>query len=298
MLVSLLLYVLGISIFIITAYSLRRISTLRVKRIAKLIYLHLRPNFQKKSTQVDFQFFLFNYLYRFLTFSVEFFLISFAVLKLKDVFPLFNSWAELLRISNPYFTVLVLLFVYDFSLYWIHRAYHSSYLWRFHVIHHYGRQMNIFTSRREHPFYFTSKGAAFVMIVVSLLINPVQDIHKIHGWSDYLSVNQHIFIVNLIVLFIVKIIPAINHSNIYLNYPGFLRYIFVSPVHHTIHHARNIPNKNFGGFLSLWDYLFGTFVNVPNKSFFKSVNKSLGVSNVGDQDISNIIDALVHPFKR
>jgi sterol desaturase/sphingolipid hydroxylase (fatty acid hydroxylase superfamily) len=158
--------------------------------------------------------------------------------------------------------------------------------------------MNIFTSRREHPFDFTSKGAAFVMIVVSLLINPVQDIHRIHGWSDYLSVNQHILIVNLIVLFVVKIIPAINHSNIYLNYPGFLRYIFVSPVHHTIHHVRNIHNKNFGGFLSLWDYLFGTFVNVPNKSFFKSVNKSLGDSNVGDQDISNIIDALVHPFKR
>jgi len=42
--------------------------------------------------------------------------------------------------------------------------------------------------------------------------------------------------------------------------PVFER-VFVTPSHHRVHHGRNriYIDKNFGGILSVWDYLFGTY---------------------------------------
>ena len=41
---------------------------------------------------------------------------------------------------------------------------------------------------------------------------------------------------------------------------GALRKIFVSPVFHLSHHSTDpaIHNRNFGGWFSMWDFLFGT----------------------------------------
>ncbi|MEN8957180.1 MAG: sterol desaturase family protein, partial [Flavobacteriales bacterium] len=41
----------------------------------------------------------------------------------------------------------------------------------------------------------------------------------------------------------------------------FLEHILVTPSHHRVHHASNIPflDKNMGMILIIWDKLFGTF---------------------------------------
>lgn len=42
---------------------------------------------------------------------------------------------------------------------------------------------------------------------------------------------------------------------------GWYEYLFNTPSHHRVHHARNPQylDKNYGGTLIIWDRLFGTF---------------------------------------
>jgi sterol desaturase/sphingolipid hydroxylase (fatty acid hydroxylase superfamily) len=44
---------------------------------------------------------------------------------------------------------------------------------------------------------------------------------------------------------------------------GFLNYIILTPSHHRVHHSRNplYMDRNFCNLLSIWDKIFGTFVN-------------------------------------
>jgi CDP-diglyceride synthetase len=61
-----------------------------------------------------------------------------------------------------------------------------------------------------------------------------------------------------------------NHSNIYINptVNKYLKYLFVTPSMHRIHHSIKISeyNTNYGFNLSLWDRLMGTYnENFKNK---------------------------------
>src|SRR5262249_44275263 len=51
----------------------------------------------------------------------------------------------------------------------------------------------------------------------------------------------------------------LNHSNVKTNL-GPLRYLLVTPQSHRIHHSIEPQHfdRNYGGFFSFWDYLFGT----------------------------------------
>jgi|JI10StandDraft_1071094.scaffolds.fasta_scaffold1728735_2 sterol desaturase/sphingolipid hydroxylase (fatty acid hydroxylase superfamily) len=43
--------------------------------------------------------------------------------------------------------------------------------------------------------------------------------------------------------------------------PAIVEYVFVTPSHHRVHHARNpsMIDRNYAGMFILWDRLFGTF---------------------------------------
>jgi len=55
-----------------------------------------------------------------------------------------------------------------------------------------------------------------------------------------------------------------EHTNVNVNI-GFLKYIFITPAYHRVHHSagRNM-NRNMGTTFSLWDRMFGTFID-PEK---------------------------------
>ncbi len=57
------------------------------------------------------------------------------------------------------------------------------------------------------------------------------------------------------------------HTNIKLNF-GYLNYVFISPHLHQFHHGAESKyhHKNYGVFLSIWDQMFGTFINEKNVS--------------------------------
>jgi sterol desaturase/sphingolipid hydroxylase (fatty acid hydroxylase superfamily) len=127
----------------------------------------------------------------------------------------------------------------DFVYYAFHRMMHSTKpLWVFHAVHHSQRQANPMMQNRSHPMeevlYLLSRGLAPAIL----------------GGSP-----------PVIIAFIVvdQFWGYFVHSDIKINL-GPLKYVLVTPQYHRIHHSNNREHfdKNFGGRLIIWDYLFGT----------------------------------------
>jgi hypothetical protein len=57
------------------------------------------------------------------------------------------------------------------------------------------------------------------------------------------------------------VLQLIPHTRVVPKLPAFIESWMNTPSHHRVHHARNerYLDKNYGGFLILWDKLFGTF---------------------------------------
>ena len=64
----------------------------------------------------------------------------------------------------------------------------------------------------------------------------------------------------------VKVLNMLHHSQIISNF-GLFGKVLVSPLHHRIHHSMSSEHidKNFGNTLIIWDKLFGTFCDLPEK---------------------------------
>jgi sterol desaturase/sphingolipid hydroxylase (fatty acid hydroxylase superfamily) len=111
-------------------------------------------------------------------------------------------------------------------------------LWVFHEVHHSQREMNPFTLFRVHPVdYLMSE----VIAVLPALL-----------FEQYLGVA-------LSYLAISRLHDALNHANLKTNL-GWLRFIFVTPQSHRVHHSVDpaYHDMNVGVTLCVWDRLFGT----------------------------------------
>ncbi len=135
----------------------------------------------------------------------------------------------------------VLLFIIlDFTYYILHLVDHySRFFWAVHVTHHSSELFNLTTGFRSsvlQPLY------RFIYFIPLALVGfkPI-DILFAHAICQTWGVFVHTRYVGKL--------------------PGWIEYIFVTPTHHRIHHASNIPylDKNMGMLLIIWDRMFGTF---------------------------------------
>jgi sterol desaturase/sphingolipid hydroxylase (fatty acid hydroxylase superfamily) len=134
----------------------------------------------------------------------------------------------------------LLFIILDFAYYVLHLVDHySRFFWAVHVTHHSSEFFNLTTGFRSsvlQPLY------RFVYFIPLTLVGfkPI-DILFAHAICQTWGVFVH-------TQFIGKL-------------PGWIEYIFVTPTHHRIHHASNIPylDKNMGMLLIIWDRIFGTF---------------------------------------
>ena len=83
----------------------------------------------------------------------------------------------------------------------------------------------------------------------------------------------------------------LRHSHIPLAYFRALEKWFISPKQHQIHHSKKYFNKNFGGYLSIWDSVFGTLKLSPEVKVLKFGLKKEQMKNY--ESLSNI---LLYPF--
>ncbi|MGI9549965.1 MAG: sterol desaturase family protein [Aurantibacter sp.] len=127
----------------------------------------------------------------------------------------------------------------DFTYYWLHRANHEiRVLWAAHIVHHSSPNFNLGTAVRNgwftilyKPFFYMwmpAVGFPVEMVVVALGIEAL--------WQFQL------------------------HS-IYIPKMGWIEKIFNTHTMHQVHHAQNVEylDKNHGGFLNIFDKLFGTW---------------------------------------
>lgn len=135
----------------------------------------------------------------------------------------------------------IALFVLEDLMFWVeHYVDHNVRLfWASHVTHHSSEEYNLTTGFRSSVFMPLYRFMYFIPLAL-LGFKPI-DI--------------------LFMYAITQIYGILVHTQYIKSMPKWFEYIFVSPSHHRVHHASNIPylDKNMGMALIIWDRMFGTF---------------------------------------
>ncbi|MFC7378174.1 sterol desaturase family protein [Brevundimonas sp. GCM10030266] len=152
-------------------------------------------------------------------------------------------WLEVKALADlPIWAQLAILFVVtDFCVYWWHRLQHESRIvWQFHKTHHSQINLNVMTTFR----------ATVIDRIVALAVMAVPA-----------AVMQVDAAMPVAIAAVLQFHQLIIHSDSGWSF-GPLDRVFVSPSFHEVHHSSLEPHldKNYGGVLSIWDQLFGTWV--------------------------------------
>lgn len=169
--------------------------------------------------------------------------------------------------------VLILAYavIYDFLVYWYHRAQHRfDCLWRFHRVHHAMNPMNGLNSYH----HIAEELIKVPMVTLPLLFIPQIDMPHILILSAYLSALS----------FIVHADTAVDI--------GPLRYIFTDNLVHRLHHeSESVRVSNFASIFPLWDRIFGTY-RAPKEGEWPDV----GLSDAAPP--TTLKDYFLMPFKK
>lgn len=142
---------------------------------------------------------------------------------------------------------LIAFVVLDFVIWGQHLITHKvPVLWRLHRVHHTDEDIDATTAVRFHPLEILF--SIVVKSIAVLIIGPAA-------------------VVVVLAEAIVNGSAVFNHANLRLpeNVDRFLRMFIVTPDMHRVHHSadRRETNSNYGFALSIWDRLFGTYVDQP-----------------------------------
>jgi sterol desaturase/sphingolipid hydroxylase (fatty acid hydroxylase superfamily) len=146
---------------------------------------------------------------------------------------------RLWRVTGTSGTIVLAVLVGDFIGYWRHRLQHTTYLWPAHVIHHSDTQMTWLTLSRFHPIDTLLTDCAEFGCLAAI------------GFPQWALVG-HIVVKTFYGEFV--------HADFPWTY-GPLGKVFVSPVMHRWHHARDVDGagSNFATVFSFYDRAFGTY---------------------------------------
>ncbi|XP_047499124.1 alkylglycerol monooxygenase-like [Penaeus chinensis] len=127
----------------------------------------------------------------------------------------------------------------DFVYYWFHRASHEvSLIWAWHQVHHSHEDYNVTVALRQSMFQRLFALGFYQPMALLGVPLPAICVH---------------FQLNLLAQFVI-------HTEL-VGRLGALEWVLNTPSHHRVHHGANkyCLDKNYGGFLIIWDRLFGTF---------------------------------------
>jgi sterol desaturase/sphingolipid hydroxylase (fatty acid hydroxylase superfamily) len=194
-------------------------------------------------------------------------------------------------VSRSIVTVTLFL-AYEFG-YWLNHylSHRVPFLWEFHKVHHSAEVLTPLTNFRVHPVDSLVFGN-IVAITVAIA----------NGAANYLlgETAYQYAITDRNVLFVVFIhaLLHLQHTHLWISFRGVLGRIVLSPAHHQIHHSNNPVHfdKNLGGSLAIWDWLFGT-LHVPNK---ERERLTFGVDDPhpAHHDHHTLTGSLLHPLWR
>lgn len=263
-----------------------------------LIYLYFNPRETRinlssklwlhKSSLLDYLYFFFSYFIKVLLIFPL--LISAKEVAIFTVLFLIKNFS-FTQINLSYELVIILftlsLFIFsDLTRYALHRLMHKiPFLWEFHKVHHSAKVLNPFTFYRVHPIENILFGLRYVFTIGIISGIFIYFFAAKVDVYDILGVN--------IVAFIFSILGSnLRHSHVKLKYPRFFEKIFISPYMHQIHHSSKHFDKNYGGYLAIWDYIFKTHL------YSKEVKKmTFGLKKSQMKDYDSFLKLIFTPFK-
>ncbi|MEK6745991.1 MAG: sterol desaturase family protein [Pseudomonadota bacterium] len=165
----------------------------------------------------------------------------------------------------------IVFFLSDIYLYWAHRFFHTSSMWKWHAIHHSSKTVDWLSAYRFHP---------------------------VNAWLSFNLVN----VIMLMIGFSPESITVMGFFNVAYSYMvhanlnwtfGPFRYVFASPVFHRWHHTTQKEglDKNFAPTFPFLDIMFGTFYMPKGK-----LPEHYGIKGVDMPE--SFIGQLVWPFRQ
>ncbi len=191
-----------------------------------------------------------------------------------------NGWGLLAWTDWPlWLEVAIAAILLDMAIYGQHVASHKfPILWRLHRVHHADRDIDATTGIRFHP----------IEIVLSMLYKFAVII--VLG-APALGVFIFEVLLNGSAMF--------NHANVRLPLPvdRILRALIVTPDMHRVHHSviDRETDSNYGFNLSIWDRLFGTYIDQPRDGHDAM---TIGLNEYQDNSPSRLDWSLLLPFRK
>jgi sterol desaturase/sphingolipid hydroxylase (fatty acid hydroxylase superfamily) len=148
---------------------------------------------------------------------------------------------RLFDLPASFWSIAALFVAQDFFYYFFHRASHRiRWMWASHVTHHSSERLNLSTAFRQSLTYPIS-GMWLFWLPLALI-----------GFAPK----------NIIVVVAINLAFQFFVHTEAVRKLGWLEYVFNTPSHHRVHHARNPKyiDRNYAGVLIIWDKLFGSYV--------------------------------------
>ncbi len=236
-----------------------------------------------------------DYYYFILSYFIKVIMIFPIVISAKTVAFNINKYLYLVygfnQIENiSYETIVVLytitLFILsDFTRYWLHRLLHTiPFLWDFHKVHHSAKVLNPLSFYRVHPIENILFGFRYSLSVGFVTGIFIYFFGSKIGIIEVLGANIFVFVFS-------SLGANLRHSHIPLAYFTFLEKWIISPKQHQIHHSRKHFDKNYGGYLAIWDRVFGTLKLSSEVKVLK-----FGIKKEQMKDYDSLIKILIFPF--
>lgn len=171
---------------------------------------------------------------------------------------------------SPFVIQVIAVFVIaDFLSYWQHRMFHLSWAWPVHAVHHSSEKLDWLSSTRFHPLNEIGAQLIYVAPLIAAGFSPMAFVVLAPFTATY---------------------AVILHANVNWSF-GPLRHVIASPTFHRWHHTKSTEarDKNFSGFLPLWDVIFGTFYHPQDK-----VPEDFGIEEPMHPQFHG---QLMHPFR-
>ena len=169
------------------------------------------------------------------------------------------------------------LAAFDLAIYLQHRALHAvAWLWPLHRMHHTDVTLDATSALRFHPLEMLLSLAWKAAVAVALGVPPA-----------------------LVLAFeaLLSSFALMTHANLALppRLDRALRWVFVTPAMHRVHHgtAPDEQCSNYGFHVSVWDRLFGSYVEAAREQ-----PQRFGVIWIDAQRAGRFLSLLREPFRR
>ena len=149
-------------------------------------------------------------------------------------------------------------------------------LWYIHIVHHTDHKVDTTTANRHHPFESVVR---FIFTFIGIFISGAP--------------------IGLVLMYqsLSVIASQFNHANIHISnkVDKILSYVIVSPNMHKVHHHYELPytDSNYGNIFSIWDRLFGTYMELNKEEIIYGVDTDL--DEVQNSKFASLIE---RPFKK